>query len=318
MIRYGILSTASIVPRFVAALNDSGTGTAAAIASRNLEAAKQAAEQLGIPKAYGSYDELFQDPEIDAVYVAMINSLHYEYAKKALEAEKHVIVEKPMTLHVKEAEELFRLAKEKNLFITEAQKSVFLPVYQDILQFLKEGKLGTVHMMDFSSSCAATYNGWLHSAEAGGGALFGNAGYSLSLARMLGGELSEVTGLATFGNSQVEEQCVLNMNIGGKILGVSRISTNVLAENGLVIWGDNGSIRVPDYWKARTAYVTLNNGETLTFDHPCAHELVYEVEHFNSCIAQGLTESIVTSCQITTEIVRIMESLSETWRNRLW
>lgn len=315
-LRYGILSTASIVPRFVNALKASGTGTAIAIASRESARAQTLGEELGIPKSYGSYEDLLADPEIDVVYVAMINSLHYLYAKKALQAGKHVICEKPMTLKTAEAFELFDEAKARGQFVTEAQKSVFLPVIQDVRAFLAEGKLGNVHLLDFTSSCAATYNGWLHSEEAGGGALFGNAGYCISLVQLLCGSIVDYNGLATFGSSEVEEQCVLNMNVGGKTLAVSKISTNVLTTNGLVIWGDLGRIEIPDYWKARTATVYLNSGETIRFEHPCQYELVYEIRHFDECIRRGLTESPVTSREATLQTLSILEHLSDTWRTQ--
>ena len=313
-LRYGILSTASIVPRFVNALKASGTGTVLAIASRESDRAQAMGEKLGIPKSYGSYENLLADPEIDVVYVAMINSLHYLYARKALQAGKHVICEKPMTLRTTEAAELFDEARECGRFITEGQKSVFLPVMQDVRAFLAEGRLGNVHLLDFTSSCAPVYNGWLHSKEAGGGALYGNAGYCIGLVQMLCGPITDYNGLATFGTSEVEEQCVLNMNVGGKTLAVSKITTNVLATNGLVIFGDNGRIEIPDYWKARAATVYFNSGETIRFERPCQYELIYEIRHFDECIRKGLTESPVTSRKATLQTLSMMESLSDTWR----
>ena len=106
-VRYGILSTASIVPRFVKGMELCGNGTVDAIASRDIHKAETAAQELGIKKAYGDYHELLDDPDIDAVYIPVINSLHYTYAKDALNKGKHVIVEKPFVLHASEAEELF-------------------------------------------------------------------------------------------------------------------------------------------------------------------------------------------------------------------
>lgn len=309
-LRYGVLSTASIVPRFVAALRESGTGEAAAMASRTAPKAAVCAKDLGIPKSYGSYEELIADPNIDVIYVAPINSEHYRYARLALEHGKHVVCEKPFTLKSSEAEELFRLAEKKGKFIVEAQKAVFLPVMRDVRDFISSGKLGKIHFMDMTSSCGSEYNDWLHSAEAGGGALYGSSGYTLHISQILfDKEITAYSGLCSFGDSAVDEQCVVNLRLGNDMLVISKISTNVLAVNKAVIFGDLGRIEIPYYWKARMATVYYNDGKTEVFEHPCEHELVYEVEHFNKCIKDGLLQSPVMNEKMTVNALRIIESL---------
>lgn len=111
MMRYGILSTASIIDRFVAGIRESQDGYVQAIASRTLEQAKIAAQRLNIDCYYGSYEELYQDDAIDIIYIPTVNGLHYRDCKNALLHHKHVIVEKPLTLTVEQAQELFDLAK---------------------------------------------------------------------------------------------------------------------------------------------------------------------------------------------------------------
>ena len=125
---------------------------AAAIASHSLEKAQEKAKEWNIPRSYGSYEALLEDEDINVVYVAMINSEHYKYALKSLEAGKHVICEKPFTLKKEEAEHLFHVAKEKNLFLAEVQKSVFLPLMQDLKKMIAEGKLEGA-----KSSCTFEY-----------------------------------------------------------------------------------------------------------------------------------------------------------------
>ena len=116
MFRYGILSTASIIDRFIAGIRESQDSYVQAIASRNLETAKKAAKRLNIENYYGSYDELLCANNIDIVYITTINSQHYENCKKALKHHKHVIVEKTFALTVLEAKELFTLAKKIIVF----------------------------------------------------------------------------------------------------------------------------------------------------------------------------------------------------------
>lgn len=312
---YGILSTASIVPRFIGALRESKTGEVAAIASRSEEKAKEKAKEWNIPKSYGSYEALLEDPDINVVYVAMINSEHYKYTLKSLEAGKNVICEKPFTLKSGEAAHLFQVAKEKGLFLAEAQKSVFLPVMQDIKSLISQGRLGAIQFADFTSSCSAVYNEWLHKAEAGGGAMAGSASYSLHLAKYLfGKEVTSYAGLCTKGDSEVDEQCVINLSLDNRILFVSKISTNVKAIDRALIFGELGYIEIPEYWKARKAVVHFNTGEDLVLEHPCQYELVYEIEHFHECMQNGLLQSPVMSEEMTVSTLEILDGIREAWK----
>lgn len=312
--RYGILSTASIVPRFIAALRESGTGEVLAIASRSGEKAAEKAKEWEIPRSYGSYEELLADADIEVVYVAMINSEHYRYSLKALEAGKHVICEKPFTLRKEHAQHLFETAKERGLFIAEAQKSVFLPVTQEVKALMREGKLGAIQFADFTSSCSSVYNAWLHKAESGGGALAGSASYSLHLAKYLfDEEVTAYSGLCTKGDSEVDEQCVINLSLGNRILFVSKISTNVKAVDRALIFGEKGYVEIPEYWKARRAVVHYNTGEVAVLEHPCQYELIYEIRHFHECMEKGLLQSPVMSEEMTVSSLEILEGLRESW-----
>lgn len=315
MLRYGILSTASIVPRFINALRESGSGEAVAIASRSPEKAREKAAQWNIEKSYGSYEELLMAKDIDVVYIAMINSEHYRYALKALEYGRHVVCEKPFTLKKDEAQHLFKVAGEKKLFIGEAQKVVFLPVMRDIKELIAHGKLGRVHFVDLTSSCSSVYNEWLHSREAGGGALYGNASYSIHLVKYLfDSECDAYSGICTKGDSTVDEQCVVNLRLTNNVMVISKISTNVLAVNKALIYGELGYIEIADYWKARTAIVHYNTGETQVLEYPCQHELIYEIEHFNCCIRDGLLQSPIMNEKMTVSTIEIMENLQESWK----
>ena len=114
-LRYGILSTSSIAPRFIAAVRACGKGEILAVSSRSLSKAQEKAAQLEIPTAYGSHEELLRDEKVNIVYISNVNAQHYPWAKKALLAGKHVICEKPCTTSYAHTKELYELAKEKGL-----------------------------------------------------------------------------------------------------------------------------------------------------------------------------------------------------------
>ena len=122
MIRYGILSTSSIAPRFIAGVRAAGGAEVVALSSRTLEKAQEKAQQWQIPTAYGNHTELLKDPQVDVVYISTVNAQHYPWAKAAVEHGKHVVCEKPCTTSASQTRELFQLAKGKGLFFMEQYK----------------------------------------------------------------------------------------------------------------------------------------------------------------------------------------------------
>ena len=119
--RWGILATGMIARKFADTVNRmAGEGEKLiAAGSRSAEKAKAFAEEFGIPKYYGSYEELAADPDIDTVYIASPNNLHKEHTVLCLNAGKHVLCEKPFTTNARDAEELYELGREKGLFVYE-------------------------------------------------------------------------------------------------------------------------------------------------------------------------------------------------------
>ena len=135
------MGAAKIVPRFVAGVKESGQAEVTGIAARNKEKAQKTALELEIPQVYDDYASLVNAAEIDLIYIPLINKQHYPQAKMALEAGKNVLLEKPFTLTLEESQELFKIANEKNLFLMEAQKSVFLPVMAQIKKWLDANEI---------------------------------------------------------------------------------------------------------------------------------------------------------------------------------
>lgn len=313
-IRFGILSAASIVPRFVRGLEQSGAGTVTAIASRTVEKARQAAAELGIERFYGSYEDLLADSEIEAVYIPLINSLHFPYARKALLAGKHVVMEKPFVLHSEEAEELAVLAAGKNLFITEAVKTPFLPVYAELKRILDEKKYGNIQFMEFKQSYTSGpyVTGWNKKKETGGGVLYGNEAYFFHMAEFLAGKFVSVTGSATFGQ-EVEDQCSLCGVTENNVLATLAVSTKTLFRNGLVIYLDDARIEIPDYWKASEVSVYQGNELKEHLSFPCQYEFRYELAHYCQCIHEGKTGSPVTPVSNSARYIEWCEKLYRSW-----
>lgn len=310
IIRYGIMGTAQIATRFVAAVRDSEGGEVVALASREEDKALQRAKELGISRVYGSYEALLEDPEVDVIYVPSINAMHYNHAKMALEKGKAVLCEKPMTLSARETAELFHLAEHRGVFLMEAQKCVFLPVTQAVKELVGRGTLGTVRHLEYNIAIPHVGFQWFYEKKAGGGLLQGNGTYLLSHAmELLEEELEDSQALATLGDTGVDLQCTLQFRTASGVLIRGFMTTLTEGNSYMRITGDQGMVEIPDFWKAREAKVQLREKESDTLSFPVDHEMVYEVNHVNACLRQGKVRSEVMSPERSMRIAEIVETL---------
>lgn len=308
--KYGIMGTGRIVERFVGAVRSSESGEVSAISSRSLEKAKEKAEELKIDRYYGSYEDLVEDDDIDIIYIPTINSAHKENAVLALNHHKHVVVEKPMTLRRDETKLLFDLAREKGLFIMEAQKSLFLPVTEDVKKIIREGVIGNVHLLDYMISIPEVGFDWFYDKKSGGGALYGSGNYILAHAmHLLEEKLLSPSGHATLSDQGVDLQCIFNLKSKGGVLVDGKITTLVAADSGVTIYGEKGRIIIRDFWKARHAEVFVYGESSRQISVPVEYEMVYEVNHVHDCIRQGLSESPVMSSSISISSGECMDEL---------
>ena len=201
-VRWGVLSTSEMATYKVIPAMQQGTYCeVTAIASRTLEKAQAAANKLGIPKVYGSYEKLLGDPNIDAIYNPLPNHLHVPWSIKALQAGKHVLCEKPIALTSAKAQELVDAAKKyPHLKVMEAFMYRFHPQWQRARQLVIEGKIGklrTIH--SFFSYYLDDPNNIRNIADFGGGGMLDIGCYMISLARFIfGTEPKRVFGIVEY------------------------------------------------------------------------------------------------------------------------
>ncbi len=317
MINYGIASTGTIVPRFVRGLQQTSNGKALAICSRSKEKGEQFAKDLDIPLVHDDYRKMLENDDIDAIYVPLPNSLHYQYAKEALLAGKHVVVEKPFVLYGWQGQELKELSRERGLFIVEAIKTPYLPLFKAIREIVDDKRYGKLHLMQFRQSYVnSKYNtGWNKQKEYGGGVLYGNEAYFYCMAEFLGGKIVSYSGMPSYGEYDVEDQCSLSVLLENDILAHNMVSTKVLLQNGLFMYFDKARIDIPDYWKAREAYIYQDDKLVETLSFPCEYELFYEAQYFNDCIEKDMLTSDVTPIDNSIRYAMICEDLHKMWRS---
>ncbi len=172
-VRWGILGTANIarwatIPGMKLAKN----AELVAIAGRSAEKAQRYAETFGIPKAYGSYDELLSDPEVEAVYIPLPNDIHIKWVTAALRAGKHVLCEKPLAMNAGEVEEMFRTAKECGKYLMEAYAYLHSPYVQSLKDEVASGIIGDVDYIDTAFVTQGYKEDFRLHEEFGGGAMY--------------------------------------------------------------------------------------------------------------------------------------------------
>lgn len=313
MIRYGILSTAQVVPRFVKGVEESQKGIVPAIASRGIEKAQKMAQKLAISRAFGSYEELCQSTEVDIVYIAVYNKGHYDAAKLALMNHKHVLLEKPFTMTLAQAEELFLLAQERGLFLMEAQKSLFLPITKQVQQAINTGKIGTIHWLDAVMAYPdIDHISWFRDLSAGGGVFRGAGTYPLEYMQYLLAALpEEYQGTLVFPDGQSDAQAQITLRFPKGIVGTLFLTVELDLKKQLIIYGEKGKIIVPDFWKTATAEIHYADGQIEELSSTQKSEFVFEIDHVNDCLERGLLESPIVTKELTLKTVAITEAIYE-------
>ncbi|WP_136604830.1 Gfo/Idh/MocA family protein [Paenibacillus dokdonensis] len=190
-LRWGILGTASIAQTaFIPGVQDSRKCIVQAIASRQPQKAAEAAEKFNIPASYGSYEDLLQDPEVDAVYIPLPNHLHKEWTLKAAQAGKHVLCEKPVALNAAEAAEMAAACSKAGVIFAEAFMYRYHPKHRRIQEIVESGEIGTIRAIHgcFTYNDLKDKRNVRYQKHMGGGSIYDVGCYPISAARMILGQ----------------------------------------------------------------------------------------------------------------------------------
>ncbi len=289
-----------------------------AIASRSMERAREFAEKYKLPKAYGSYMDLLNDPGIDMVYIATPNSEHAAHMKMCLEMGKAVFCEKPFTMYLQEAEEVLKLAKSKNLFTGEAIWTRYMPLYKEIQALRNSAELGKITAVTANLGYPVWERERIHSTELGGGAHMDVGIYPLTFIDAVAGiDYSEFHTMAH------------------KVNGVDQVSSIVLyyKEQGIIATILNSVAGPSDrqgiiYGTEGYAIVeNINNFESIRIydkEHKCIKEIMppeqysgyeYELEAAANAVIAGQTECAEVPHKKILEMMEAMEEIYSSLKN---
>ncbi|GMF50873.1 unnamed protein product [Phytophthora fragariaefolia] len=286
----------------------------------------------GFARAYGSYEELCADPEVDAVYIATIHVVHFDHITLALNHGKHVLVEKPMTMNAKQTASVIELAKTKNLFLMEGVWTRFFPSIKFVRKLLDEGYIGDVHHVhgDIGIPYVNSQTEVNFRSSSGDGALLGIGIYPLSFVTMVfGTEPLKITAAGKVSSGGADMYGTATLEYSGNCFGT--INFTALAElgNTVTITGTKGRIRIPSPAHSATEVVVtqfLNDGSqqekstkfpwptpsldiATPFKYPGSEALVYEAEAVTNAIHGGQLQCNEYQLKESLAIAGIMDGI---------
>ncbi len=288
-----------------------------AIASRDAEKAKAFAERFGFAKAYGSYEEMVRDPEVELVYVATPHSHHYEHAKLSLEHGKHVLCEKAFTVNEAQAAELCALAGEKGLLLAEAIWPRYMPMGRTLKEVLESGIVGKPCMLTANLSYQISHVERIWRPELAGGALLDLGVYTLTFASMaFGDDIKEISGHVVLGETGVDLQHSITLTYRDGRMAVLTSSAMGLSDRRGVIYCEKGYVEVENINNPEEIRVYDAGRRMIASYLPPADQIngyEYEVEACAEAIREGWSECPAMPHAETLRIMGWMDELRRQW-----
>ncbi|EOS7904470.1 Gfo/Idh/MocA family oxidoreductase [Enterococcus hirae] len=312
--QWGIIGLGNIAHEFAEHF-DQETSELAAVASRTIDKAEAFAQRYHIPKAYGSYQELLNDQEIDIIYIAVPNRQHSQHIMEALAANKHVLCEKAITMNKKELTEAMKLAEEKNLVLAEAMTIFNMPLYQQLRSLIDTNKLGALKMIQapFGSYKDPDPTNRFFNPELAGGALLDIGTYAVSFARFFLSSQPEVIAstMVPFETGVDEQSVTILRNKENELATISLTFQAKMPKVGIVAF-EEGYITITDYPRADRAEIIFNDGTKEWIESgSTAQAMNYEIENMVKTIKGELPNR---SLFLTHDVIEILDGMQKLWQ----
>ncbi len=290
-LRWGILGCARITRRgLIPGIRESSTGTLQALASRDGGTAASWAAEFQVPRAYASYQELINDPEVDAVYIPLPNELHLRWVVAAADAGKHVLCEKPLALDAAEAHAMVAHCQSRRVVLMEAFMWRHQARTSALRKLVAEGAIGQLRLIRSSFSFSIDPGDWRLDPKRGGGALWDVGCYGVSTARLFAGaEPDSIASIAHFGSTGVDLSLTAMLGFPGGISALIDCSFEQPFRCVYELVGDRGMIEVPDAYlppaKPVARLRTTTSDEVRVLDFDGKNQYASMVDAFGATVA---------------------------------
>ena len=262
IVKWGIISTANINRKVIPGAHASDKVDLVAVASRDQARADAYARAWEVPRAYGTYEALLADPEIEAVYISLPNTMHVEWSINALEAGKHVLCEKPFTRHPEEVDAAFDVAENAGRRLSEAFMWRHNPQTKRVAELVAQGAVGELRLVRSAFSYGLYDAGNIRlRTDVEGGALMDVGCYNVSGSRLLGGEPERVWGEAWYGPSGTDWVFTGTMRFPGDVIATFDCGTAMTNRDELEAIGSEGAIFLDDPWHCNNPVIEVRREE---------------------------------------------------------
>ena len=309
-LRWGIAATGKIAASMSEALAGLPDASITAVGSRSAESAAAFAARFGIPRAHGSYEALFADPDVDIVYVASPHSHHHAMTIAALDAGKHVLCEKAFALNAAQARDMVAAARRNDRFLMEAMWTWFIPAVVDIRQRLLDGEIGDPRVVEANFGIPVfDPDGRHRRADLAGGAMLDLGIYPISFARYLLGDPLGVSAHGVLADTGVDASVGGVISFTGGRLAVFHTTLDLLTNLRATVYGTLGRIEVdPPFWFTSGFTVHLTGEEPAHVALP-NQGLAHEAQHAIDRIRGGHRESDVIPLATTVSTMELLDEI---------
>lgn len=314
--KLGIIGAGAIAETMAKTINGTKEVECYAIASRSLSKAEEFKNKFGFKKAYGSYEDLVKDENVDLIYVAVPHSKHFECMKLCIENHKPVLCEKPFTVNAIEAREIKRLAKENNVFVTEAIWTRYMPSRELINDTINSGVIGEVKFITGDLSYPITFKKRIMDPNLAGGALLDLGVYGLNFASMiLGDEIESYSTSMQLTDTGVDANETITLMYPNSVMATLTHSVLIRGSRKGIIAGDKGYIVIENINNPNSIKV-YDADDNFIKEIEIPSQITgyeYEVLESKKCIEEGKIESYSMPLDETIKIIELMDSIRKDW-----
>jgi len=313
--KWGIAGTGVIAHKFAKGLDYLENAEISAVCSRNLNTAEAFSKEFNIPKAYGSYEDMAKDKELDLIYIATPHIRHKEDSKLFLKNGKGVLCEKPFSMNTEELKELVECARLYKQPVMEGMWTRFMPAIVRLRELLKDKVIGDVQIITADFGFKADHNpkGRLFNKKLGGGALLDVGIYTVAFASMVMGKQPElIKAITDIGTTGVDEKTSIQFGYDTGEIASLLCSISTETPQQAVIMGTKGMITIPAFWKAEELILSLAGEKEIKINLPIeGNGYNYEAAAFMDTVNRGETENPINSLDESLEIMKTMDKIRE-------
>jgi predicted dehydrogenase len=313
ILNWGILGPGKIAHKFTAAVAGIENARIYAVASRSIEKANQFAKQYGAQKAFGSYEEMINDAELDVVYIATPHSLHYDNTLMCLNKGIPVLCEKPFTINSKQLNILVDTARKKKVFLMEGIWTRFLPTIETTLEILKSGHLGKIKVLTADFGFRADYDpdSRLFNPALGGGSLLDIGIYPVFLSLLLLGYPDDIKAVAVKADTGVDKSMAISLKYNDGTIAGLNCTFAAHTETAADVYCEKGHIHINPRWVGPSSlriYQDNHEPEEKNFIYGL-NGYVSEVEEVMRCLNEGLAESPKLNLDFSLQLMKLLDEL---------